>query len=118
MAKRSSDPRVAYPEVTVQVRDLVRFVGIIAPLPHGESVFGESSIYRDPGCKWAQETCAGCPLAEVRHGRARQSSGTGPFGDCRRVLREAGTRGQYSWNIRFKFIEKPGVQDKGGRHDA
>ena len=30
MAKRSSDPRVAYPEVKVQVRDLVRFVGIVA----------------------------------------------------------------------------------------
>ena len=60
MAKRSSDPRVAYPDVTVQVRDLVRVVGIIDPLPHRESVFGENSIYRDPGCKWAQETYARC----------------------------------------------------------
>ena len=33
MAKRSSDSRVAYPEVKVQVRDLVRVVGIVAPLP-------------------------------------------------------------------------------------
>ena len=31
MAKRSSDPRVAYPEVKVQVRDLVRFLGIVVP---------------------------------------------------------------------------------------
>ena len=31
VAKRSSDPRVAYPEVNVQVRDLVRVVGIVAP---------------------------------------------------------------------------------------
>ena len=53
--KRSCDPRVAYPEVKVQVRDLVRVVGIIDPLPHGESVFGGNSIYRAPGCKWAQE---------------------------------------------------------------
>ena len=35
VAKRSSDPRIAYPEVTVQVRDLVRIVVIIDPLPHG-----------------------------------------------------------------------------------
>ena len=46
VAKRSSDPRVAYPEVNVQVRDLVRVVGIIPPLPRGDSVFGENSFYR------------------------------------------------------------------------
>ena len=34
VAKRSSDPRIAYPEVKVQLRDLVRVVGIAAPLPH------------------------------------------------------------------------------------
>ena len=39
MAKRSSDPRVAYPEVNVQVRDLVRGVGIVAPFaPRGFSI--------------------------------------------------------------------------------
>ena len=32
MAKRSSKPRVAYPEVNAQVRDLVRVVVIVAPL--------------------------------------------------------------------------------------
>ena len=42
MAKRISDPLVAYPEVKVQVRGLVRVVGIIDPLPHGGSVFGEN----------------------------------------------------------------------------
>ena len=31
MAKRSSDPRVGYPKVKVQVRDLVRVVRIVAP---------------------------------------------------------------------------------------
>ena len=31
MAKRSSDPWVDYPEVSVQVRDLVRVVGVVAP---------------------------------------------------------------------------------------
>ena len=66
MAKRSSDPREAYPEVKVQVRDLVRVVGIVATFftPRG-SVFGENSFYRAPGCKWAKKTCAGCP--QQRH---------------------------------------------------
>ena len=41
VAKRSSDPRVAYPEVKVQVRDLVRVVGIVAPFgPTGLSFQG------------------------------------------------------------------------------
>ena len=31
VAKRSSDPRQAYPEVNLQGRDLVRVVGIVAP---------------------------------------------------------------------------------------
>ena len=36
VANRSSDIRVAYPEVKVQVRDLVRVVGIFAPFdPRG-----------------------------------------------------------------------------------
>ena len=45
LAKRSSDPRVAYSEVKVQVRDLVR-----------ASVPRENSFYQSPGGKWAQET--------------------------------------------------------------
>ena len=56
------------------------------------------------------------PLAAVRHGRARQTSESGPCGDCRRVLWEPGPWGQYSGKIRF--IEKYGVQDEGGRHVA
>ena len=31
VAKRSSEPRVAYPEVKVHVRELVRVVGNVAP---------------------------------------------------------------------------------------
>ena len=46
-----SDPRVAYPEFTDQVRDLVRVVGMTDPLPPEESVFEENSIYRNPVCK-------------------------------------------------------------------
>ena len=53
------------------------------------------------------------PPVAVRHGRARRSSGTGPCGDWRRIPWIPVTRGQYSGNIRF--IEKPGVEDCGGR---
>ena len=39
MAKSSSDTRVAYPEIKLQVRDLVRVVGIVAPFaPRGVSI--------------------------------------------------------------------------------
>ena len=42
VAKRSSYPRVAYPEVSVQVRDLVRVVGIVAPFaPRWFSIRGK-----------------------------------------------------------------------------
>ena len=105
MAKRSFGPLIAYPEVKVQVLDLVRVVGIIDPLSQGES------IYRTSWCKLGTDDLCRVPPAAVRHERARQSSGTELCGDCRSVLRVAGTRGQYSGNIRFKFIEKPGVQD-------
>ena len=54
------------------------------------------------------------PLIAEPHGRARKSSGTGPCGYCRRVLWVSGRAGQYSGKIRF--IEKPEVEDEGGRH--
>ena len=42
VAKRSSDPQVTYPEVNVQIRDLVRGVGIVAPFaPRGFSIRGK-----------------------------------------------------------------------------
>ena len=42
VAKRSFDPRVAYPEVKVQVRDIVRVVGIVAPFaPSGIGTKGK-----------------------------------------------------------------------------
>ena len=66
VAKRSSDARVAYPEVKVRVRDLVRVVGIVAPFAPWGSVFWENSFERAPVGKWAQETCAGCPQALPR----------------------------------------------------
>ena len=45
------------------------------------------------------------PPAAVRHGRARQSSGTGACGGCW----IPGPQGQYSGKVRF--IAKPEVQD-------
>ena len=54
------------------------------------------------------------PPATVHHGRARQNSGTGSCGCCRRVLWVPGRAGQYSGKIRF--IEKLRVQDEWGRH--
>ena len=42
VAKHSSNPRVAFPEVNVQVRDLVRVVGIVAAFaPRGFSIRGK-----------------------------------------------------------------------------
>ena len=56
VVKRSSDPRVAHPDVKVQVRDLVRVVGIVAHFAPTGSAPGENSFYRAPGGKWAHET--------------------------------------------------------------
>ena len=103
MAKRSFDPRFAYPEVKVQVRDLVRVVGIVAPLPHGVRYPGKILFIETLGVKGTGDLWR-VPRAAVRHGSgARQRLGTVPCGDCRRVL-----WGQYSEKIRF--IEKSGVQ--------
>ena len=114
VVKRSSDPRVAHPDVKVQVRDLVRVVGIVAPFaPMGASTRGKF-VLSSPRGEMGTWDLSRVPLAAVRHGRARQSSGTGPCGYCRRVLWVPGPAGQYSGKIRF--IEKPGVQDEGGRH--
>ena len=93
----------------VQIRDLVRVVGIVAPFAPRVSVPGEIRFIEPQGGKWAQETCAVCPVC---HGRARQSSGTGPCGDCIRVLWVPGPRSQYSGKIRL--IAKPGEQDEVG----
>ena len=56
------------------------------------------------------------PPAAVHPERARQCSGTGPCGCCRRVLWVPSPRSQYAGKIRF--IEKPGIQDEWGRHVA
>ena len=116
VAKYSSDPRQAYPEVKLQGRDLVRVVGIVAHFaPMGPSTRGKF-VLSSPSGEIGPGDARRVPLAAVRHGRARQTSESGQGGDCRRVVWEPGPRGQYLG--KFRFIEKYGVQDEGGRHVA
>ena len=107
MAKRSSDPRVAYPQVKVQVRDLVRVVGIVAPFAAlGVGTRGKFDLWRPRG-EIVPGDVSRVPPAAARHGKDRQCSGTGQCGCCRRVLWVPSHWGQHSGKIRF--IEKPGV---------
>ena len=84
------------------------------------TVLRRNSFYRQT---WGTRR-GGCHVAKrssdspttVRHGRAKQCSGTQPCGDCRRVMWVPGPQSQYSGKIRF--IEKPGVQDEWGRYVA
>ena len=86
VAKYSSDPRQAYPEVKLQGRDLVRVVGIVAPFaPMGAGTRGKF-VLSSPRGEMGPGDARRVPLAAVRHGRARQTSESGPCGDCRRVL--------------------------------
>ena len=81
MPKRRSDPRVVYAKVTVQVRDLVRVVGIVVPFAQWMvSVFVENSFYRAPGRKWAQETCVGCPQQRYAAGQPGNVEGRAHVG--------------------------------------
>ena len=74
VAKHSSDPRQAYPEVKLQRRDLVRVVGIVAPFaPLGAGTRGKF-VLSSPRGKMGPEDVCRVPLAAVRHGRARQTS--------------------------------------------
>ena len=86
VAKYSSDPRQAYSEVKLQGRDLVRVVGIVAPFaPMGAGTRGKF-VLSSPRGEMGPGDARRVPLAAVRHGRARQTSESGPCGDCRRVL--------------------------------
>ena len=106
VSKHSSDPRIAKPEVRIQVRNLVRVVELLLSLLHRGSKFGENSFYRAPCGKRAQETCAGCP----RQGCDTRESGKVPERDQVGIVdRVSGPRGQYSEKIRF--IEKHGIQN-------
>ena len=89
----------------------MRVVGSVAPFTTLGSVPGENSFYRGPRLGNGHSNLCRVPLAVVRHASARQTSGTRPCVDCRRVLWVPGPQGQYSGEIRF--IEKPATQDEG-----
>ena len=77
MAERSSDHRVAYPEVKVHVRDLMRVVDIVAPFAPRGSIFGENSFYRAPGNKWLRRPVPGAPSScTLRESQAKFRDGT------------------------------------------
>ena len=116
VAKHSSDPWQAYPEVKLQGRDLVRVVDIVAPFAPQGAGTRRKFVLSSPRGEVGQGDVCRVPLAAVRHGRARQTSESGPCGDCRRGLWVPGPRDQYSGKIRF--IEKRGVQVEGGRQVA
>ena len=107
---------VAKRSVKLQLRDLVRVVGIVAPFaPWGSRYPGKFVVSRPSGLMGTGDLCR-VPPAVVCHGRARQISGTEPCGYCRRILWVPDSRGQLSW--KYRFIEKPEVQDEGSRHVA
>ena len=64
VVKRSSDLRVAHPEVKVQVRDLVRVVGIVASLPRGGSVFGKICFIEPQRVDGHKRPVPGAPTGE------------------------------------------------------
>ena len=106
----SSDPMVAYPEVIVQVRDLVRVVGIVAPFAPRGSVFGELRCIEPRGQMGTGDLCRVLPAA-VRHGRARLSSGAGAWGS---VDGSCGDRARRV-SILGKFVlsRNPGYKNRG-----
>ena len=77
VAKHSSDPRIAYPEVNVQVRDLVRVVGIVATFASRGPVLRENSFYRATGVNGHRRPVPGAPSS----GTPRESSNQAKFRD-------------------------------------
>ena len=113
VAKCSSDPRVAYTGVKVQVRDLVRIGGIFDPFAPRGSLPGENSFHQAPGGKYAQETCAGCPQQRYVPGEPGKVRGR------KRVGIVEGTRGTgpagsvFGENSFFFFPENLGYKTRG-----
>ena len=89
VAIRRSDPRVAYTEVKVQVRDLVRVVGILASFSQRAQYSGKFHFIELPDS---------LPRS--------QSSGTGPSAGCGYCCRLCPTGGQYS--VKIQFIKPQG----------
>ena len=63
MAKRNSDHRVAYPEVKVHVRDLVRVVDIVAPFAPRGQYSGKIRFIEPQGINGSGDLCWVPPAA-------------------------------------------------------
>ena len=72
-------------------------------------------VLSSPRGKWTEERCVGGPQQRYIPGEPGNVQGRDRVG-IRTVLWVPDPRGQYSG--KFRFIEKPGVQDEGGRHVA
>ena len=72
----------------------------LPPLPRGGSVFGEDSFYRAPAGRWAQETCAGCPMQRYITGEPDKVQGR----DRVVLQRGPGGTGPGRSGIRGKFF--------------
>ena len=106
MEKRSSDPRVAYPEVKVQVRDVV-----LSPLPNGGRYPGKIRFIEPQGVNGHRRAVPGAPSSGTPWESKVKFRDGAVWGLCRRVLWVPDPQGQYLGIIRF--IEKPGVEDEG-----
>ena len=61
--------------VRLQVRDLVRVLGIVFPFALCVGIRGKFVFYRAQGGKWAQETCDGCPQQQYATGEQGKVQG-------------------------------------------
>ena len=79
--------RVAYPEVKVQVRDLVRVVGIVAPFdPRGGDRYPGKIIFIESQEVNGHRRPVPCVPSSGMPRECQAKFRTGPYGDCRRVL--------------------------------
>ena len=99
MAKRSSDPRVAYPEVKVQVRDLVRVVGIVSPVAPRGSVFGKIRFIEQQGINGHRRLMPGAPQRYAT-GEPGKAQGRDRMG----IVEGSREYRAYGVSIRGKFV--------------
>ena len=76
--KRTSYPGVAYPEVKILVRDLVRVVGIVAHFDQGESILGKNSFFIES--QGVNVSCAMCPQQRYAKGEPSTVQGRNRVG--------------------------------------
>ena len=79
VAKNGTGTLVAYPEVEVKVRDLVRVVGIVAPFAPRRGRYPGKIRYIEPQMVKGHRRTVVCALAAVSHGRAKHSLGSTPL---------------------------------------